>query len=128
MLLLIVYTIRVERKLYHCLFCLSRARQEGSGDRQMMLELLNEAISATKTLKTLQRTPCFRRTNKVCSRFRGNRQTDTHRQNDYCNPMAHAPMVNKYSWLTTPYCICLWLVLTMKSENFPIYSRLNIVH
>ena len=42
-------------------------------------------------------TPWFQSTNKVCSRFRGNKQTHTHThgQNDYRNPTAHAPRVNE---------------------------------
>ena len=76
---------------------------EGSGPEQISPELENKAFSAKSTqYMALKRhkesyNTSLRLANEVYSSYRVNRQTDgqTDTQNDYRNPTAHAPRVNK---------------------------------
>ena len=90
MLLLTVYTLCFEKKLSLSLLSIgsSSGSEEGSGDWQMAPELLNKAFSAKATRQKPwkhRKEPydtLFRCTNKVCSRFCGNRQIDRHTHTD----------------------------------------------
>ena len=60
----------------------SLGSEEGSGDQQIMTNLLNEAFSAKATnLENTIKNPMtswFQRINEICNRFRGNRWIDRH--------------------------------------------------
>ena len=62
-------------------------------------------------------TPCFRHINKVCSRFRGNRQTD--RKNDYYNPVAMRRRVNSRMESPKFQIFCLHLCCAYSNLNMP---------
>jgi len=84
--------------------------QEGCGGQKITPQLLNEEFFSKAT--RLKSWKCYKKTlwnftgdvstGYVAARVVTDRQTDTHThththtQNDYCNPMVHAPRVNEY--------------------------------